>query len=594
MNKRAASSYHFGPFHLYAAERQLLQQGKPVPLTQKAFEILLILVEHNGHLLEKDELMKAVWADTFVEEANLTQNISILRKILGEKDNGLRYIETVPRRGYRFIAPVAEVRDDDADLSDKAFDKSQVSSNKTDEQSKGINSLAILPLVNEGADENAEYLSDGITESIINSLSQLPQLRVMAHSTVLRYKGKEYDPQQAGRELGVRAVLTVRVLQLGERLVIRTELVDVPGGWQLWGEQYEQHPSDILAVQEEIARKISDKLRLKLTSEESARLAKRNTDQPAAYHLYLRGRYFLNQYHEKSVMKGIECFERAIELDADYAVAYAGLADSYHTLSTLGLPPHEAMPKAKAAALKAVALDDNLAEAHTSLGLIKLYYDYDWNGAETEYKRALELNPWFPLTHLRYGSLLLFLKQFDESLIELNLALELDPLSLRINLTLGSCLYLMGRYDEAIAQYQKINELDQNYYPAHFCLGLTYIGQQRHKEAIAKFREVCRMANEGYLPQAFLGYAFAISGRKSEARKALKQLKENATRDYVSSYGIAVLYAGLGERDDAFHWLEKSFEERSDWLIFLKVAPEFNILHDDARFVDLLKRIGFL
>ncbi len=595
MSRDTTSSYKFGPFHLDVGERLLLRQGKVVPLTQKAFETLLALVRQSGHLLEKDELMKAVWADTFVEESNLSQTIFLLRRALGQNDGNEKYIETVPRRGYRFIAPVTESRAPRAERADKKPARKPRSSKKPAARvrDKVVNSLAVLPLVNESSDENAEYLSDGITETIINSLSQLPQLHVMAHSSVLRYKGREVDPQEVGRELSVRAVLTGRVLQLGGRLIIRTELVDVANGWQLWGEQYDRPPSDILEVQEEIAQNISDKLKLKLTRDEKKRLAKRYTENTEAYHLYLRGRYFLNKYHEESVLKGIECFRAAIAVDEDYALAYAGLSDSYYRLGNMSLPPVEAMPMAKEAALKAVELDDNLAEAHSSLGLIKLYYDYDLAGAEREYKRALELNKFFSPTHLRYGSLLMYAKSFAKGMAELKLALELDPLSLRIMVTTGTCLFLMGRDEEALAQYQKALDLEQNHYPADFCMGIVYTRQGRYKEALAKFSKVRSTVKEAYLPLAFEGYIFALSGKRREALKIIKQLEEVAKHAYVTFYGIAVVYAGLGEKDLALEWLEKTYEQHGDWMIWLNVAPEFDHMRTDPRFIDLIKRIGF-
>jgi TolB-like protein/Tfp pilus assembly protein PilF len=596
MSRDTTSSYKFGPFHLDVGERLLLRQGKVVPLTQKAFETLLALVRQSGHLLEKDELMKTVWADTFVEESNLSQTIFLLRKALGQNGGNQKYIETVPRRGYRFVAAVTESHAPRAERADKKPARKSRPSKKTVARvrDKVVNSLAVLPLVNESSDENAEYLSDGITESIINSLSQLPQLHVMAHSTVLRYKGREVDPQEVGRELSVRAVLTGRVIQLGGRLIIRTELVDVANGWQLWGAQYDRPPSDILEVQEEIAQNISDKLKLKLTRDEKKRLARRYTENTEAYHLYLRGRYFLNKYYEESVLKGIECFNAAIAVDEDYALAYAGLSDSYYRLGNMSLPPREAMPKAKVAALKAIELDDNLAEAHSSLGLVKVYYDYDLAGAEREYKRALELNPFFSLTHLRYGSLLMYAnKHFDKAMAELKLALELDPLSLRIIVTIGTCLFLMGRNEEALAQYQKALDLEQTHYPADFCMGVVYARLGRYEEALAKFSKVRHMVKEAYLPLAFEGYVFAVSGRRREAIKIVKQLEEVAKHAYVTSYGIAIIYAGLGEKELALEWLEKTYEEHGDWMIWLNVAPEFDDLRTEPGFIDLIKRIGF-
>ncbi|MCA1626804.1 MAG: winged helix-turn-helix domain-containing protein, partial [Acidobacteria bacterium] len=431
MSEPAAFLYEFGPFRLDAAEQLLLRDGVPVPLTPKVFETLVVLVENSGRVVEKEKLMEQVWPGTFVEEGNLSVTIFMLRKALGEDAVERRYIETVPKRGYRFTAPVRKMRRGDqlgdqsgsraaagesasfldatvieppsspghsnakfphesATLSRTTRALKDSSSSLSSSQSirraraKTIDSLAVLPLVNGSDDPNAEYLSDGITESIINSLSQLPQLRVMSRSTVFRYKGREVDPQEVGRDMSVRAVLTGRVLQLGDRLIIRTELVDVADGWQLWGEQYNRNPADILAVQEEISQEISAKLRLKLSGEQKQRLTKRHTGSAEAYQTYLKGRYYWNKRTHEGIRKGIEYFTEAIKLDPNYALAYAGIADSYALLGAIeysALPPHEAMQKAREAALRALAIDDTLAEAHASLAYVRIY---DWNWTEAE------------------------------------------------------------------------------------------------------------------------------------------------------------------------------------------------------------------
>src|SRR5919197_6503319 len=355
MIRRATRFYEFGPFRIDTAERLLLREGTPVPLTPKAFETLLRLIQNSGHVVEKDELMREVGPDTYVEEANLTQNVFTLRKVLGEGRGGRQYIETVPRRGYRFTAAVKEVWDA--------------------ERNRAIDSLAVLPLVNASADPNIEYLSDGVTESIINSLSQLPQLRVMARSTVFRYKGRDVHPQEAGHEMGVRAVLTGRVFQFSDRLIIRAELTDVADGWQLWGEQYNSEPSDIFVVQEEISQEISEKLRLKLSGEERLRLAKRHTESADAYQAYLKGRFYWNKRTVESLKKSVELFEEAIRLDPNYALAYAGLADAYLLLGSVeygALDPVSAMEKARQSAAAAFGRDASLAEAHASLAYVRI------------------------------------------------------------------------------------------------------------------------------------------------------------------------------------------------------------------------------
>ncbi|MBD0372088.1 MAG: hypothetical protein ICV60_14705 [Pyrinomonadaceae bacterium] len=328
------------------------------------------------------------------------------------------------------------------------------------------------------AEPNAEYLADGITESIINTLSQLSHLRVMARSTVFHYKGLEVDPQVVGRALGVSAVLVGRILSYDERLIIRAELVDVKGGWAVWGAQFNRKSSDILEVQEEIAWEIAYNLRIKLTSHVQELLTKRYTEHTEAYRLYLRGRFFWNKYTREAVEKGIEYFQQAIEHDPNYALAYAGLADAYHRLSNLYLPPSEALPKARAAAVKAVELDDLLAEAHASFGLLKMYYDHDWEGTEREYKRAIELHPGNAMSHKRYGEYLMYNRRFDEALEEHKLSLKLDPLSLQGNINLGTTLFLMREYEQSIRQIKKTVELDPGNCPAHMALGQVTVTPQ--------------------------------------------------------------------------------------------------------------------
>ncbi len=464
MSRPAKHFYEFGRFRLDPEEHLLLRNGKPVALTPKVFDILLVLIRNSGHVVEKGELMRAVWPDSFVEENNLTVNMSALRKALGTGHAERQYIETVPKRGYRFFANVREVRGESPDLVEEYAGARLITEEKSSvRRDQAITSLAVLPLVNASADPQMEYLSDGITETIINSLAQLPQLRVMARSTVFRYKGREADPQAVGHELGVGAVLTGRVSQVGESLIISMELVDVAHGWQLWGEQYNRNPADIFALQEEIAREISGKLRLRLTGEQQQRLTKRYTESTEAYQAYLRGRYHWNKYTREGLKKGTAYFQQAIDLDPGYALAYAGLADSYYRLSNLYLPPREAMPKAKAAAMKALEIEEMLAEAHASLGLVRFWYEWDWQGAEREYKRAIELNPGYAIAPLWYGLQLMALGRFDDALAEMKRAQDLDPLSLVINTNLGGTLYRARRYDQAIEQCRRTLEIDSSF-----------------------------------------------------------------------------------------------------------------------------------
>ncbi|HEX8177054.1 MAG TPA: winged helix-turn-helix domain-containing protein [Pyrinomonadaceae bacterium] len=595
MSTRIEHSYEFSPFRIDAEERVLFCDGALVPLSPKAFDILLLLVERSGHLVEKSEIMDAVWPDTFVEEGNLTQNIFTLRKVLGKRESKHLFIETVAKRGYRFIAPVKTPEQEDSAPEIKG---AQARPAPGDEHAAStseevVNSLAILPFINASADQNGEYLADGITESIINSLSQLSHLRVMARSTVFNYKGLKVNPREAGRELGVRAVLTGRILSYDERLIIRTELVDVTGGWAIWGAQYNRKSSDILEVQEEIAWEIAYNLRIKLTSKVQELLTRRYTEHTKAYRLYLMGRFFWNKYTREGVEKGIDYFQQAIEHDPNYALAYAGLADAYHRLSNLYLPPAEVLPKARAAAVKAVEIDDLLAEAHASFGLLKMYYDHDWEGAESEFKRAIELNPGNAMSHKRYGEYLMFTGRFNEAFEEYKLSLKFDPMSLQSNINLGTVLFLMGEYEQSVRQIKKAIELDPGYCPAHLTLGCSYLASGDLPNAVAEFELAWQLDNEAYSILGFLGYSYGAAGRRDEAAKVLKELLETSEKKYVSPYGIAITYLGLGEREKALFWLRKTYEERNDFLMWLNVGPELEALRSDTRFTGLLRRIGF-
>jgi TolB-like protein/Tfp pilus assembly protein PilF len=577
------------------AEGVMFFEGALVPLPPKAFEILLLLVEKSGHLIGKNELMDAVWPDTFVEESNLTQHIFTLRKVLGKRDSNRLFIETVSRRGYRFIAQVKKLGHEDSPTQVRNLEAGPSLTGESDSDASGevINSLAILPFINASDDQNGEYLADGITESIINSLSQLLHLRVMARSTVFHYKGLEIDPREAGRRLGVRAVLTGRILSYDERLIIRTELVDVAGGWAVWGAQYNRKSSDILEVQEEIAWEIAYNLRVKLTSQVQQLLTRRYTEHTEAYRLYLMGRFFWNKYTKEGLEKGIDYFQQAIRHDPNYALAYTGLADAYHRLSNLYMPPAEALPQARASAVKAVEIDDLLPEAHASLGLLKMYYDHDWEGAEREYRRAIELNPGNALPHKRYGAYLMFTKRFDEALEEHKLALKLDPLSLQTNSDLGAVLFLMREHELSARQLKKTIELDPRYCPAYLNLGCMFLSSGNFHAAIGEFERAWWLDNKAYMILGFLGYAYGAAGRRGEAAKVLKELLATAGEKYVSPYGISITYLGLGEREEALSWLHKAYEERNDCLVWLNVAPEMEALRSDQRFTNLLRRIGF-
>ena len=459
-----------------------------------------------------------------------------------------------------------------------------------------IESIAVLPFTNQNHDPDSDYLSDGLTESIINSLTQLPNLKVIARSSVFRYKGKETDPMAAGKELGVRSVLTGRILQRGDSLTISTELLDVRDNKQLWGEQYHEKTSDLLSIQREIAKEITGNLRLKLSGPEQSRLAKHYTENAEAYQLYLKGRFYWNKRTEEGVRKGIEYFQQAIEKDPTYALAYTGIADCY-SLETLhidvgSLSPSEAAPKAKAAAMKALELDDTLAEAHTSLAFIKLNFDWDWTGAEREFKRAIELNPNYSNAHHWYSHYLMAMGRIEESLAESKRALELDPLSLIMNVHLGWHYLNAHQYDLAIEQLSKALEMDPNFGMGHWYLGLADAQKERYSEAEDEMRKAKELLKDSMATEADTGYVYAVSGKKDQALKVIDELKELSKRRYVSSYHVAMIYLGLKEKDQAFEWLENAYRERSDLLVYLKVEPRLESVRSDQRFTDLVRRVG--
>jgi TolB-like protein/DNA-binding winged helix-turn-helix (wHTH) protein len=667
--------YEFGPFRVDALRRLLLREGNPVRLPAKAFEILLVLLEEKGRLVEKDELMRRVWPDAVVEENNLTVNMSALRKSLTESPGEHRYVVTVPGRGYQFVANVREHSDERAweskpelanqevaeisagrggwDGEAKALSQSgwdlgsaapQVVAAETNGavsdthalssteyigseikrqkyrvsllvaallattivvsyfaysrylargSKAGITSIAVLPFANETGDPNAEYLSDGISESLINSLSQLPGVKVIARSSAFKYKGREVDLKEVAKALGVEAILTGRVTQRGENLSISVELVNASDKTQMWGEQYDRKMSDLLAIQREIASEIVEKLKPKVSGEEK-RAAKHYTESNEAYQLYLKGRFHWNKRTAEALKKSIEYFNQAIDKDPRFALAYAGLADSF-VVPGNRLPPREAMPKAKAAAMRALELDDTLAEAHASLGRVFAAYDWDWPNAEKEYKRAIELNPRYATVHQWYGGYLSVMGRSNEAIAERKRAVELEPLSLVINFELGLAFYYDRDYDRAIEQFQKTLELDQNFAPAHNFLPAAYEQKGMYSEAIAEFKKAIPLTagSESTLSKAGLGHVYGVSGKKNEAQTVLDELKQLSAQEFVPATSVALIYAGLGENDQAFVWLDKGFEQRAFQLQWIKLDPRWDNLRSDPRFQDLMRRIGF-
>jgi len=459
--------------------------------------------------------------------------------------------------------------------------------------SKTIDSLAVLPFENASRDPENDYLSDGITGSLINNLATVPKLRVMAQSTVFRYKGREIDPQAVGRELNVRAVLTGRMMQSGGSLRIGTELVDVATGSQIWGAQFDRKPGDIFVIQDEISKEISGKLRLQLTRAEKKRLVKRHTEDAEAYRLYLQGRHHWNRWTEEGFYKAIGYFQQAIQKDPSYALAYAGVADSYVLLGWNSyLPPKDAFPKGKAAAMAALEIASDLGEAHTDLAAVLWLHDWRWPEAQKEFQRALELNPCYPTANHYYAECLMTLGRHAEALTRMKKSLELDPLSLIINVAIGWAYYHSRQYDEAVAQLLRTVELDPNYPMTCWILGLVYRKTARFDLAISAGEKAVNLSGGSPLMRAALAQTFATAGEAKEAIQILDDLQKLAKERYVVPHFFAGIYVGLGDHDRALEYLEKSYAEHCHWLIYLHIDPNMDDLRDDPRFQDLLRRVG--
>lgn len=621
-NHEALPLYEFGPFSLDPVEHKLLRGKDVVALTPKAFDTLLLLVRNSGHLLEKDDLIKALWPNTFVEEGSLSNNIFLLRKALGDDPT---FIETVPRRGYRFVGAVREFSRTGSTHLEKLPDAGTlgITADHAEERKpwrsraataiaavallaslgviwsyreawrrgETIDSVAVLPFVNASGDPNAEYLSDGITESLINSLSLLPNLKVMSRDSAFRYKGKDADARTVGHALGVRAIFKGRVAQRGNTLAISAELIDARDNSHIWGQQYSHKASDIFTLQEEIAKEMTAALRVRLTGEEAKHFTKIYTANADAYHDYLKGRYWWNKQTEEGFHKGIEYFEQAITKDPTYALADAGLADSYIGLANNGLvSAREGYAKAKEFAEKALALDDTLAEAHVSLASVKTDYEWDWLGGERESQRAIELNPAYAPAHEAHAEVLWTTGRMDESIEESKRALELDPLSIEYSNDLGFEFLLSRRYDQAIEQGGRTLELDPKYITAYYLRGVAYLKKSMFKEGMTEVEKAVSISPDDVTALTGLGYGYAMTGRRAEAHKVLDRLNQLSQQEYVSPVWRAKIYAGLRERNKGIEWLEKAYEDRSVVSVgFLKTNPMLDPLRSDPRFADLLR-----
>jgi serine/threonine protein kinase/tetratricopeptide (TPR) repeat protein len=458
---------------------------------------------------------------------------------------------------------------------------------------KPLDTLAVLPFANAGADPAAEYLSDGVTESITNNLSQLSKLSVRPYSAVVRYKKKDLTPQQAGRELSVGVVLTGRVAPRGEDLDVSAELIEVGDNRQIWGGRYTRSKSDLLAVQEAISRDVSEKLRVKVAGEDKQRIARRSTADTEAYQLYLQGRYHWNKRTLDGIQQSIDDYQQALRKDPRYALAWAGQADAYALLADFNvLPAREVMPKLKEAAAKALELDESLAEAHTSLAWER-FHEWDWAGAEKEFRRAIELDPRYPTARLWHGEHLMAQGRFDEALQEMRAAQQIDPMSPAVGLALGYRYYYARQYPQAVEQIQKILAAEPAFGAAHLDLGRAYEQQSAYPQAIEEFRKALELSEGNSDELAELGHAYALAKQDREARKILAELKDRSRQTYVQPIWIAEIHVALGEKDMAHDWMQKAFDDRSTWLVYLKVDPVFDPLRGEPWFAEFLKRVGF-
>jgi TolB-like protein/Tfp pilus assembly protein PilF len=570
----------FGVFELDMRARELRKQGVHIKLQDQPFRVLTLLLERPGELVSREQLRSQIWrSNTFIDFDNgLNTSINKLREALGDSADTPRFIETLPRRGYRLIAPV---------------ERSDRNGQFKEPRDGAIESVAVLPFVNDSGDSNAEYLSDGITESLINNLSQLPNLRVMARSTVFRYKGKDADPQEAGNDLHVRAVLIGRLLQHVNMLIVRAELMDVTTGAQLWGGQFNRKAEDVFALQDDLSREIAEKLRLRLTGDEKQRLAKRYTENPDAYRLYLQGRYHWNKRSPEGSLRALEYFGKAVDTDPVYALAYAGLADTYTQLSFFNVfPPCEVMPRARVEAEKALQIDNALGEAHVVLGYISFTYDFDWGLAGKQFDEALALNPAYTRSQSHYSFYLSSVGRSREAIALANSARQLDPVSPAMSHSLAVQFYLAREFDKTIEECRRTLELDPNYPVANAVMGQAYAAKGMYPEALQEFENFRTLSQNSAWSVALSGYAHAVLGERTAALQSIEQLSASSTQRYTPAFYFALVYAGLGDKNQAFACLDKAYEERFTRLAYLKQEAFWDPLRTDQRFSAILRRIG--
>jgi len=627
MKPHEQAVFRFGDFVLVPGERLLLRDGKPLALTGKAFDLLATLVRQAGHLLTKDELLSAVWPDVVVEEVNLSVNVSALRKVLGTAPGAVQWIETVPRQGYRFnaavqvgdlattnltppveiaLSPVVESASSAAGVPPK-FSRRSVAWLVGGLSAAAValvvgarwlgrrapyRSVALLPFTVDAAPNT--YLADGLVEGLINALTRLPALRVTPRASAFRFRDAIGDRVAAGRALDVAAVVTGSLSQQGDDIRLQVELVDVARSAQVWSTAYQVAATDLPQLEMRVMRDLATAMQVQWPGADRADLARQPTPHAQAYQAYLQGRYLWNQRSETSLQDAIAQFRLAIDLDTRFALAYAALADAHTTLGYLGyFTPVSTFPIARPYALKALELDPQLAQAHAALAYIKFYFDWDWAGARQEFARAIELNANDPVSHQWYAVYLLASGQPGRAFDEVQLAHRLDPLSLAINTDIGFHHYYNGRYQEAVAQLQSVLAMKSDFLLAHLWLARALLELRRFDAALAATAVAESKARDWSVLVTARGFTYAMAGKTSEARAVLREMDALARQRFVTSYGIALVHAGLEHKDEAFSWLDRAFEERSHWLVWLRLDPRWKNLHDDPRFAALIEKIKY-
>jgi TolB-like protein/DNA-binding winged helix-turn-helix (wHTH) protein/Tfp pilus assembly protein PilF len=610
----------FGDFQLDSGQFELRRGGRRIRLERKPMELLILLTGKQGQLVPREEIIQQVWGKDvyFDAERGVNNAIRKIRSALNDNPNRPRFVETIVGKGYRFIAlvdgaapPVERESQENApararisivgwavtavgllailvvfslgSVRERLFRRSS---------SPEIQSVAVLPLENLSGEPAQDYFADGMTDAITTELAQISALKVISRTSVMQYKGTRKPLPQIANELGVDAVVEGAVQRSGDKVGITVQLIEAPSDRHLLAESYERGLGDVLGLQREIAHAIADEVKAKLTPPENVRLARTHSINSEAYEDYLKGRYLLST--ERDVRKGIAYFERAIQKDPNYALAYAGLANSYIFMGEPGVgdAPKEALPQAKAAAIKALAIDDSLGEAHSALAHVIELHDWDWQGAEKEYRRALELNPNDALAYDWYGEYLQAMGRNEEGLAQVRRAMRLDPLNAHFAGDLGYHLYTARQYDEAIRAFQKTLELEPDEGQAHLGLGWVYVEKKMYGKALAELEKVSNLWSRNDVSVASLGQVLACSGRKQEARRLLEELEARSKRHYTSPYLIALVRMRLGERDLAIASLEQGYTNRDQWMMFLKADPRWDDLRSDLRFQDLIRRVG--